>query len=162
MDDRLRRMARLGVGNVDVYNNRVGRAARGGDARPLPHIAVVVDELTDLMSAGRDKVEGAVQRLDRTARAAGIHLVMATQRPSAVTAAIKKAFPTRIAFRLASRGDSTALLEIAGAEQLRGEGDMLYWSGSDRTMHVHAPFVSHDEIGAMIACLRDQAEPRYV
>ncbi len=162
MDDRLRRMARLGVGNIDVFNNRVGRAGSGGDARPLPHIAVVVEELSDLTSIARDRVESAVQRLDKKARAAGIHLVMATQRPSSVTASIKRAFPTRVAFRLASKAASIGVLDVSGAEELSGDGEMLYWSSSDRTMRVRAPFVSHEEIGAIIACLRDQADPRYV
>ena len=162
MDDRLRRMARLGVGNIDVFNNRIGRADSGGDARPLPHIVVVVEELHDLTSMARERVESAVQRLDKKARAAGIHLVMATQRPTAVTAAIKKAFPARIAFRLASKAASTSVLEAPGAEELRGDGEMLYWSSSDRMMRVHAASVSREEMDAVLACLRDQPDPRYV
>ena len=173
MEERFQRMASLGVSNIDVFNNRVGRQrsatpsraqAPGADLGPLPHIVVVVDELADLMSLAPHKVESAVRRLDKKARAAGIHLVMATQRPSAdvITAAIKNAFPTRVAFRLASKADSCTVLDAPGAEQLRGEGDLLYWSGSDRILRVHGPVVSHEEVSAIIASLRDQGESRYV
>lgn len=164
MDERFQRMARLGVGNIDVFNNRVGRARQDAELAPLPYIVVVVDELAELMIAGRHRVEHVLHRLDKKARAAGIHLVMATQRPSAdvLTAAIKRAFPTRIAFKLASPTESRAVLDMPGAEQLRGGGDMLCWSGSDRTTRVQGPFVAAEEVNAIIACLRDQPDPRYV
>ncbi len=163
MDDRHARMARLGVGNIDVFNNRVGRARGGDGLAPMTHIVVVVDELADLMSIARHDVESAVRRLDKKARAAGIHLVMATQRPSAdvVSPAIKKAFPTRVACKL-SRSDSLAVLEAPGADELSGAGDMLCWSGSDRMLRVRRPLVSDEDVSAIIACLRDQADPRYL
>jgi S-DNA-T family DNA segregation ATPase FtsK/SpoIIIE len=161
MDERFRRMAQLGLSNIDVFNNRVGRAA-GLD--PLPHIVVVADELSDLMSVGRHKVEALLRRLEKKARAAGIHLVLATQRPAAdvLTAAIKRTFPTRLCFRVGSRIDSCAVLDTPGAELLRGEGEMLYWSGNDRSVRLQGPVVSDAELSAMVACLRDRAEPRYV
>jgi S-DNA-T family DNA segregation ATPase FtsK/SpoIIIE len=164
MDERLGRMARLGVGNIDVYNNRVGHGRRGGDAGPLSHIVVVIEELAELVQLDRFKVESIVQRLHRKARAAGIHLVVATQRPSpdVVTAALKKAFPTRAACKLASTADSCTVLDAPGAEQVRGEGDMLWWSGSDRIVRVRRPIVAEEEVAAIVACLRGQSEPRYV
>jgi S-DNA-T family DNA segregation ATPase FtsK/SpoIIIE len=164
MDERFQRMARIGVGNIDVFNNRVGRVRGEEGLAPMAHVVVVVDELADLMSVARRDIEGAVRRLDKRARAAGIHLVLATQRPSAevLTPAIKRAFPTRIACRLASRSQSLVLLDEPGAEELAREGDMLCWSGSDRMLRVERPFAADEDVRAIIACLRDQAELHYV
>jgi S-DNA-T family DNA segregation ATPase FtsK/SpoIIIE len=164
MDERFARMERLGVSNIDVFNNRVGRARGDDDIVPIAHVVVVVDDLADLMSVARHDIESVIRRLDKKARAAGIHLVMATQRPSAevLTVAIKKAFPTRVACRLASRSESFALLDASGAEELGSEGDMLCWSGSDRMLRVQRPFVADADVGAIIACLRGQAAPSYV
>jgi S-DNA-T family DNA segregation ATPase FtsK/SpoIIIE len=164
MDERFARMARLGVSNIDVFNNRVGRARGDDGLAPMAHVVVVVDELADLMSGGRHDIERVVRRLDKKARAAGIHLVMAMQRPSAeaLTPAIKKAFPTRVACRLASRSESLALFDAPGADELGGEGDMLCWSGSDCMLRVQRPFAADRDVSAIIACLRGQADPRYV
>jgi DNA segregation ATPase FtsK/SpoIIIE, S-DNA-T family len=169
MEDRYRRMSQLAVRNIDAFNTRV-RAAHSrrtpGDAdlAPLPHIVVVVDEFADLMLVAGKEIEGAVQRLAQMARAAGIHLIMATQRPSVdiITGTIKANFPTRISYKVASKFDSRTILNEQGAEQLLGEGDMLFSNGAGRTLRVHGPYVSDDEVERIATYLRDQGAPRYV
>jgi DNA segregation ATPase FtsK/SpoIIIE, S-DNA-T family len=171
MEQRYRRMSWLAVRNIDVFNNRVrqvakpqARAAQDSDLGPMPHIVVVVDEFADLMIVAGKEIEAAVQRLAQMARAAGIHLIMATQRPSVdiVTGTIKANFPTRISYKVASKFDSRTILNDQGAEQLLGQGDMLYANGMGRTLRVHGPFVSDDEVEGIAAYLRDQGEPRYI
>jgi S-DNA-T family DNA segregation ATPase FtsK/SpoIIIE len=134
------------------------------DLDPMAYIVVVVDEFADLMiTAGKD-IETAVQRLAQKARAAGIHLIMATQRPSVdiITGTIKANFPTRISFKVASKIDSRTILNEQGAEQLLGQGDMLLTSGAGQMVRVHGPFVSDEEVEALAAYLRTQGAPRYV
>ena len=174
MEERYRRMATLAVRNIDVFNNRVRHAhkratpaapgAQEADLAPMPYIVVVVDEFADLMLVAGKEIETAVQRLAQMARAAGIHLIMGTQRPSGdiITGTIKANFPTRISYKVASKFDSRTILNEQGAEQLLGEGDMLFSSGAGRTLRVHGPFVSDDEVGRIAAYLREQGEPRYV
>jgi DNA segregation ATPase FtsK/SpoIIIE, S-DNA-T family len=174
MEERYRRMARLGVSNIDVYNNRAGKthkraglrqaSAPDADLGPLPYIVVVLAELGELMRVARQEIEIALLRLERQARGAGIHLIMATRRPTpdVVTAAIKKSLAARIGFRLASKTDSRAVFDDQGAEQLRGEGDMLYCNGSERLVRLQAPYVSDEEVRAVVAYLRHHTEPRYV
>jgi S-DNA-T family DNA segregation ATPase FtsK/SpoIIIE len=189
MEERYKRMAQLGVRSVDVYNNRVRSSLKRGeplartvqtgfDSRtgkpvfereelalePLPYIVVVIDEFADLMIVAGKEIEAAVQRLAQMARAAGIHLVMATQRPSVdiITGTIKANFPTRISFKVASKIDSRTILNEQGAEQLLGQGDMLYASGSGPLTRVHGAFVADDEVEAVVASLREQGQPRYV
>jgi DNA segregation ATPase FtsK/SpoIIIE, S-DNA-T family len=166
MNKRFERMACLGVGNIDIFNNRV-RRERGPDAADLgqlPHIVVVVDEIAPLMRIGRHRLESVLARLDKKARAAGIHLVMATVHPTkdVVTAAIKKVFPTRIVFRLACAADSSTVIDAPGAEQLSGEGHMLYWSGPERVLRGQGPSVSNEELSVILTGLRDRAASRYV
>ena len=171
MEQRYRRMSWLAVRNIDVFNNRVRQvakphagAAQDSDLGPMPHIVVVVDEFADLMIVAGKEIEAAVQRLAQMARAAGIHLIMATQRPSVdiVTGTIKANFPTRISYKVASKFDSRTILNDQGAEQLLGQGDMLFANGMGRTLRVHGPFVSDDEVEGIAAYLRDQGEPRYI
>jgi S-DNA-T family DNA segregation ATPase FtsK/SpoIIIE len=175
MEDRYQRMSKLGVRNIEAYNARVRDAAPrgglttrfgGGDAEfsPLPYIVIVVDEFADLMIVAGKEIESAVQRLAQMARAAGIHLIMATQRPSVdiITGTIKANFPMRISFKVASRFDSRTIINEHGAEQLLGEGDMLFAGGSGRVLRVHGPFVSDDEVEGIVGFLRTQGEPRYV
>jgi S-DNA-T family DNA segregation ATPase FtsK/SpoIIIE len=170
MESRYERMSKLGVRNIDAFNARARHAARRGraggadDLAPLPYIVVVVDEFADLMLVAGKEIEGAVQRLAQMARAAGIHLIMATQRPSVdvITGTIKANFPTRISFKVASKFDSRTILNDQGAEQLLGQGDMLFSGGADRLMRVHGPFVSDEEVEGIAAYLRDQGEPRYI
>ena len=189
MEERYKRMAQLGVRSVDVFNNRVRNAQKRGELlgrtvqtgfdrqtgkpvyereslalEPLPYIVVVIDELADLMIVAGKEIEAAVQRLAQMARAAGIHLVMATQRPSVdiLTGTIKANFPTRISFRVASKIDSRTILNEQGAEQLLGHGDMLYASGSGHLTRVHGAFVADEEVEAIVKVLREQGEPRYV
>ena len=130
----------------------------------MPYIVVVVDEFADLMLVAGKEIESAVQRLAQMARAAGIHLIMATQRPSVdvITGTIKANFPTRISFKVASKFDSRTILNDQGAEQLLGQGDMLFSGGSDRLMRVHGPFVSDEEVEGMAAYLREQSKPSYI
>jgi S-DNA-T family DNA segregation ATPase FtsK/SpoIIIE len=189
MEERYKRMARLSVRNIEAFNGRVKTAAERGeqlartvqtgfdpatgqpiyereemDLAPMAHIVVVVDEFADLMiTAGKD-IETAVQRLAQKARASGIHLIMATQRPSVdiITGTIKANFPTRISFKVASKIDSRTILNEQGAEQLLGQGDMLYTSGAGQMLRVHGPFVSDEEVEAIAAYLRTQGAPRYV
>ncbi|MEZ5819081.1 MAG: DNA translocase FtsK 4TM domain-containing protein [Hyphomicrobiaceae bacterium] len=189
MEERYKRMSELGVRNIDMFNVRVKNAKKRGELigrtvqtgfdeetgealyvredrvpEPMPYIVVIVDEFADLMSVAGKEVEGIVQRLAQMARAAGIHLVMATQRPSVdvVTGTIKANFPTRIAFKVASKIDSRTILGEQGAEQLLGAGDMLYSAGSGQTMRVHGPFVSDEEVEAVASALRAESEPDYV
>jgi S-DNA-T family DNA segregation ATPase FtsK/SpoIIIE len=189
MEERYKRMAELNVRNVDMYNVRVKNAKKRGerlgrtvqtgfdeqtgeailvreerDPETMPYIVVIVDEFADLMAVAGKEVEGAVQRLAQMARAAGIHLVMATQRPSVdvVTGTIKANFPTRIAFRVASKIDSRTIISEQGAEQLLGAGDMLYSAGSGQIVRVHGPFVSDDEVESLVAALKSAGEPTYV
>ena len=166
MEERYRRMAMLAVRNIDVFNSRVRTAAGATEAElaPLPYIVVVVDEFADLMLVAGKEIETAVQRLAQMARAAGIHLIMATQRPSVdiITGTIKANFPTRISYKVASKFDSRTILNEQGAEQLLGAGDMLFSSGAGRTVRVHGPFVSDEEVERIATHLREQGEPRYV
>jgi S-DNA-T family DNA segregation ATPase FtsK/SpoIIIE len=190
MEERYKRMSKLGVRNIEMFNNRVRAARDRGeklarrvqtgfdpdsgrpvfvseplDFTPMPFIVVVVDEFADLMVVAGKDVEGAVQRLAQMARAAGIHLIMATQRPSVdvITGTIKANFPTRISFKVASKIDSRTILTEQGAEQLLGAGDMLFASGAGGSiMRVHGPFVSDEEVEQVAAHLRLQGEPEYV
>ncbi len=189
MERRYRAMSQLGVRNVGGYNDRVAEARARGEVvtrrvqtgfdpdtgRPtfedqplvlevLPHIVVVVDEMADLMMVAGKEIEAAVQRLAQMARAAGIHVIMATQRPSVdvITGTIKANFPTRISFQVISKFDSRTILGEQGAEQLLGQGDMLFMVGGGRIMRVHGPFVSDREVEDVVAFLREQGEPAYV
>ena len=188
MENRYRAMSKLGVRNVAGYNARLLDARRKGetltrkvqtgfdaegkpvfeeqalDLTPLPFIVVIVDEMADLMLVAGKDVEWAVQRLAQMARAAGIHIVMATQRPSVdvITGTIKANFPTRISFQVTSKIDSRTILGEQGAEQLLGQGDMLYMAGGGRITRVHGPFVSDREVEAVVAHLKAQGDPAYV
>ncbi len=188
MEERYRAMSQLGVRNIAGYNTRVAEAKRKGetlvrrvqtgfgedgrpvfeeqelDLEPLPFIVVVVDEMADLMLVAGKDIEAAVQRLAQMARAAGIHLIMATQRPSVdvITGTIKANFPTRMSFQVTSKIDSRTILGEQGAEQLLGQGDMLYMAAGGRVTRVHGPFVSDEEVEAAVKYLKDQGEPRYV
>jgi DNA segregation ATPase FtsK/SpoIIIE, S-DNA-T family len=172
METRYRRMSALAVRNIAAYNARVHQtqrhvgssAAGSSELAPLPFIVVVVDEFADLMLVAGREIDAAVRRLAQMARAAGIHLIMATQRPSVdvVTGTIKANFPTRISYKVASKFDSRTILNEQGAEQLLGEGDMLFSNGAGRTMRVHGPFVADEEVERIAAYLRDQSAPDYV
>ncbi len=189
MERRYRLMSQLGVRNIAGYNARVTEARSRGETPtrrvqtgfdpetgrpvwedqplsldPLPFIVVVVDEMADLMIVAGKEIEAAVQRLAQMARAAGIHILMATQRPSVdvITGVIKANFPTRISFRVVGKVDSRTILGEQGAEQLLGQGDMLYMAGGGRIMRVHGPFVSDGEVEAVVAHLRELGEPEYL
>jgi S-DNA-T family DNA segregation ATPase FtsK/SpoIIIE len=188
MEDRYRMMSKIGVRNVASYNERAKEAAAKGehfertvqtgfddsgrpvyeseriDPKPMPYLVVVIDEVADLMMVAGKEVESAVQRLAQMARAAGIHLVMATQRPSVdvITGTIKANFPTRISFQVTSKIDSRTILGEQGAEQLLGQGDMLYMAGGGRITRLHGPFVSDQEVEAVAKFLRDQGQPQYL
>jgi DNA segregation ATPase FtsK/SpoIIIE, S-DNA-T family len=189
MERRYRAMSQLGVRNVGNFNERVADARAKGEVitrrvqtgfdpdtgrptfeeqplalEPLPFIVVVVDEMADLMMVAGKEIEAAVQRLAQMARAAGIHVIMATQRPSVdvITGTIKANFPTRISFQVISKFDSRTILGEQGAEQLLGMGDMLFMQGGGRITRVHGPFVSDDEVEKVVAFLREQGEPAYV
>ncbi|HEY1448597.1 MAG TPA: DNA translocase FtsK 4TM domain-containing protein [Caulobacteraceae bacterium] len=188
MEDRYRRMSKIGVRNVASYNERAREAmARkehfvrtiqtGFDdhgrpifeeekirPEPMPYLVVVIDEVADLMMVAGKDIEGAVQRLAQMARAAGIHLIMATQRPSVdvITGTIKANFPTRISFQVPSKIDSRTIMGEQGAEQLLGMGDMLYMAGGGRIIRLHGPFVSDGEVDAVAKFLRSQGRPDYV
>jgi S-DNA-T family DNA segregation ATPase FtsK/SpoIIIE len=166
MEDRYRRMASIAVRNITAFNERLRAGERGEDAglEPMPYIVVVVDEFADLMVVAGREIEAAVQRLAQMARAAGIHLIMATQRPSVdiITGTIKANFPTRISFKVASKIDSRTILGEQGAEQLLGQGDMLFASGQGRMLRVHGPFVADEEVESSSAYLRALGRPRYV
>ncbi len=188
MENRYRAMSKLGVRNVTGYNARLAEAKKKGEVllrkvqtgfdeagkpvfedqplnlEPLPFIVVVIDEMADLMLVAGKDVEWAVQRLAQMARAAGIHMIMATQRPSVdvITGTIKANFPTRISFQVTSKIDSRTILGEQGAEQLLGQGDMLYMAGGGRITRVHGPFVSDREVEQVVNFLKDQGEPVYV
>ncbi|MFG1419426.1 DNA translocase FtsK [Xanthobacter sp. V0B-10] len=189
MEDRYRKMARLAVRNIDGYNARMAEARDKGevitrqvqvgfdkesgealyeeqqmDLSPLPYIVIIVDEMADLMMVAGKEIEGAIQRLAQMARAAGIHLVMATQRPSVdvITGTIKANFPTRISFQVTSKIDSRTILGEMGAETLLGQGDMLFMAGGGRITRVHGPFVSDQEVEHVVAFLKAQGGPEYL
>ncbi len=188
MEERYKRMSTLSVRNIDVFNNRVRNAQKRGellsrtvqtgfdksgqaifekqkmDLEPMARIVIVVDEFADLMCVAGKEVEAAVQRLAQMARAAGIHLIMATQRPSVdvITGTIKANFPTRISFKVTSKIDSRTILNEQGAEQLLGQGDMLYSSGAGQIVRVHGAFVADDEVEAIADSLRQQGGPQYI
>jgi S-DNA-T family DNA segregation ATPase FtsK/SpoIIIE len=182
-------MSQLGVRNVAGYNERVAEARRKGevitrtvqtgvdpatmratfeeqplDLEALPFIVVIIDEMADLMLVAGKDIEGAIQRLAQMARAAGIHVIMATQRPSVdvITGTIKANFPTRISFQVTSKIDSRTILGEQGGEQLLGQGDMLYMAGGGRISRVHGPFVSDTEVEKVVKFLRSQGEPAYL
>ena len=188
MEERYRAMSKLGVRSLDAFNRSVGEAIKKGktlkrqvqtgfdaetgeplyemqefDLKPYPQIVIVIDEMADLMLVAGKDVEAMVQRLAQMARAAGIHLIMATQRPSVdvITGTIKANFPTRIAFQVTSKIDSRTILGEQGAEQLLGRGDMLFMSGSGRVKRVHGPFVTDEEVEAVVAQLKRQGRPDY-
>ncbi|CAM1633660.1 FtsK domain [Bartonella apihabitans] len=189
MEDRYRKMAKLGVRNIDGFNQRVSAAAEKGetitcrvqsgfdketgemlyheeamDLTRLPYIVIIVDEMADLMMVAGKEIEGAIQRLAQMARAAGIHLIMATQRPSVdvITGTIKANFPTRISFQVTSKIDSRTILGEQGAETLLGQGDMLHMVGGGRIVRVHGPFVSDEEVEHVVAHLKTQGTPDYL
>ncbi|WP_034987641.1 DNA translocase FtsK [Bartonella florencae] len=189
MEERYRKMAKLGVRNIDGFNARVALAAQKGetimctvqsgfdkesgemlyheeamDLTQLPYIVVIVDEMADLMMVAGKEIENAIQRLAQMARAAGIHLIMATQRPSVdvITGTIKANFPTRISFQVTSKIDSRTILGEQGAETLLGQGDMLHMVGGGRIVRVHGPFVSDEEVESIVAHLKMQGKPDYL
>lgn len=189
MEDRYRKMSRLGVRNVDGYNSRAAIARAKGetvfttvqtgfdrgsgepvfeeqelDLAPMPYIVIIVDEMADLMMVAGKEIEGAIQRLAQMARAAGIHLIMATQRPSVdvITGTIKANFPTRISFQVTSKIDSRTILGEQGAEHLLGQGDMLHMVGGGRIARVHGPFVSDEEVEKVVNHLKAQGRPEYL
>ena len=189
MEDRYKKMAKVGVRNIDGFNARVVEAAEKGEVitrtiqsgfnretgepifeteqmelSPLPYIVIIVDEMADLMMVAGKDIEGAIQRLAQMARAAGIHLIMATQRPSVdvITGTIKANFPTRISFQVTSKIDSRTILGEQGAEQLLGQGDMLHMAGGGRISRVHGPFVSDGEVEKVVAHLKAQGHPAYL
>ncbi|QLF72015.1 DNA translocase FtsK (plasmid) [Peteryoungia desertarenae] len=189
MEDRYRKMSRLGVRNIDGYNARAAAARAKGetimasvqtgfdrssgeaifeeeemDLAAMPYIVVIVDEMADLMMVAGKEIEGAIQRLAQMARAAGIHLIMATQRPSVdvITGTIKANFPTRISFQVTSKIDSRTILGEPGAEHLLGQGDMLHMVGGGRIARVHGPFVADDEVEKVVAHLKMQGRPDYL
>ncbi|MGY3694317.1 S-DNA-T family DNA segregation ATPase FtsK/SpoIIIE [Bradyrhizobium sp. USDA 3240] len=189
MEERYKRMAKLGVRNIDGYNARLVEAKGKGeeltrtvhtgfdkesgkaiyeeeklDLEPLPYIVIIVDEMADLMMVAGKDIEGAVQRLAQMARAAGLHVILATQRPSVdvITGTIKANFPTRIAFQVTSKIDSRTILGEMGAEQLLGQGDMLYMAGGGRISRVHGPFASDEEVEKVVRHLKTQGQPEYL
>jgi DNA segregation ATPase FtsK/SpoIIIE, S-DNA-T family len=189
MEERYKNMSKLGVRNIDGFNARVAEAAARGETlmrtvqtgydretgeaiyereamqlSVLPFIVVIVDEMADLMMVAGKDIEGAIQRLAQMARAAGIHLIMATQRPSVdvITGTIKANFPTRISFQVTSKIDSRTILGEQGAEQLLGSGDMLYMAGGGRISRVHGPFVIDSEVEKIVAHLKTQGQPEYL
>ncbi len=189
MEDRYKKMSKIGVRNIDGFNVRVAEAKAKGETikrtvqtgfdketgeavfehealelTVLPYIVVIVDEMADLMMVAGKDIEGAIQRLAQMARAAGIHLIMATQRPSVdvITGTIKANFPTRVSFQVTSKIDSRTILGEQGAEQLLGQGDMLYMAGGGRISRVHGPFVSDTEVEKIVAHLKTQGQPQYL
>ncbi len=156
MESRYRLMTKVGVRNIDGYNEK--------HKIKMPYIVVIVDEMSDLMLVAGKEIENYIQKLSQMARAAGIHIIMATQRPSVdvITGTIKANFPTRISFQVTSKIDSRTILGEQGAEQLLGKGDMLYMSSANRITRIHAPYVSEVEIDKVNNFLRNQAEPDYV
>jgi S-DNA-T family DNA segregation ATPase FtsK/SpoIIIE len=188
MEDRYRRMSKLGVRNIGGYNERVRDALEKGERlertvhagfdptsgepiyetrelplEPMPFIVVVIDEMADLMIVAGKEIESAVQRLAQMARAAGIHLIMATQRPSVdvITGTIKANFPTRISYQVTSKIDSRTILGESGAEQLLGMGDLLFMAGGGRIRRLHGPFVSDAEVERVVDILKAQGTPQY-
>ena len=157
MESRYKLMTREGVRNIDSYNSKHKKL-------PMPYIIVIVDEMADLMHVAGKEIEGYIQKLSQMARASGIHIIMATQRPSVdvITGTIKANFPTRISFQVTSKIDSRTILGEQGAEQLLGKGDMLYMSSANKIVRIHAPFVSDEEIEKVNNFLRLQAEPDYI
>jgi len=189
MEERYKKMSKLGVRNIDGYNARLAEARAKGEKlkrtvqtgydresgeaiyeteelelEPLPYVVVVVDEMADLMMVAGKDIEGAIQRLAQMARAAGIHVILATQRPSVdvITGTIKANFPTRISFQVTSKIDSRTILGEQGAEQLLGQGDMLYMAGGGRISRVHGPFVSDEEVEKVVRHLKAQGAPQYL
>ena len=189
MEQRYKSMSKLGVRNIDGYNARVAEAKAKGEELtrtvhtgfdketgkaiyeeekleldPLPYIVIIVDEMADLMMVAGKDIEGAVQRLAQMARAAGLHVILATQRPSVdvITGTIKANFPTRISFQVTSKIDSRTILGEMGAEQLLGQGDMLYMAGGGRISRVHGPFVSDEEVEKIVRHLKAQGQPEYL
>jgi S-DNA-T family DNA segregation ATPase FtsK/SpoIIIE len=189
MEERYKRMSKLGVRNIDGYNARLVEARSKGeeltrtvhtgfdketgkaiyeeeklDLDPLPYIVIIVDEMADLMMVAGKDIEGTVQRLAQMARAAGLHVILATQRPSVdvITGTIKANFPTRVAFQVTSKIDSRTILGEMGAEQLLGQGDMLYMAGGGRISRVHGPFASDEEVEKVVRHLKTQASPEYL
>lgn len=189
MEERYRKMSKMGVRNIDGYNGRVADALDKGEGfqrtvqtgfddatgepifeteefipEKMPYIVVIVDEMADLMMVSGKEIEACIQRLAQMARASGIHLIMATQRPSVdvITGTIKANFPTRISFQVTSKIDSRTILGEMGAEQLLGMGDMLYMEGGGKLTRVHGPFVSDEEVEAIVKFLKAQGEPEYV
>jgi S-DNA-T family DNA segregation ATPase FtsK/SpoIIIE len=188
MENRYRLMSKIGVRNVAGYNEKAREIAAKGEhfertvqtgfddagrpiyesekitPEPMPYLVVVIDEVADLMMVAGKDIEGAVQRLAQMARAAGIHLIMATQRPSVdvITGTIKANFPTRISFQVTSKIDARTILGEQGAEQLLGQGDMLYMAGGGRVTRLHGPYVADGEVEAVAAFLRQQGEPQYL
>jgi S-DNA-T family DNA segregation ATPase FtsK/SpoIIIE len=189
MEERYKKMSKIGVRNIDGFNSRVEQALAKGEAisrtvqtgfdratgeamyeteefdlKPLPYIVVIIDEMADLMMVAGKDIEGAVQRLAQMARAAGIHVIMATQRPSVdvITGTIKANFPTRISFQVTSKIDSRTILGEQGAEQLLGMGDMLHMAGGGRIQRVHGPFVADMEVEDIVAYLKTQGQPQYL
>ena len=156
MENRYKLMTKEGVRNIDGYNTK--------HKLSMPYIIVVVDEMSDLMLVAGKEIENYIQKLSQMARAAGIHIIMATQRPSVdvITGTIKANFPTRISFQVTSKIDSRTILGEQGAEQLLGKGDMLYMTSANKIIRIHAPFVSDTEIEKINNFLRSQAEPNYV
>ena len=189
MEQRYKNMSKLGMRNIDGYNARVAEAKAKGEEltrtvhtgfdketgkaiyeeeklelEPLPFIVIIVDEMADLMMVAGKDIEGAVQRLAQMARAAGLHVILATQRPSVdvITGTIKANFPTRISFQVTSKIDSRTILGEMGAEQLLGQGDMLYMAGGGRISRVHGPFVSDEEVEKIVRHLKSQGQPEYL
>ena len=156
MENRYKLMTKVGVRNIDGYNSK--------HKTFMPYIVVIVDEMSDLMLVSGKEIENYIQKLSQMARAAGIHIIMATQRPSVdvITGTIKANFPTRISFQVSSKIDSRTILGEQGAEQLLGKGDMLYMSSANKITRIHAPFVTEEEIEKVNNFLRSQAEPDYV
>ena len=174
MERRLRLLAEQGVRNIDQYNKKVRKlqqeprslfeedTRRAEELRPLPYILILIDELADLMMLEGRNVEESVTRLAQMARAVGMHLVLATQRPSVdvITGLIKANFPARISFRVATRVDSRTILDVMGAEHLLGKGDMLFLPpGSSRLIRVHGAFVTETEINRVVDFWKEQATP---
>jgi S-DNA-T family DNA segregation ATPase FtsK/SpoIIIE len=189
MEDRYRKMSKMGVRNIDGFNGRVKDALSKGEMfsrtvqtgfdqesgdpvfetdqfkpEAMPYIVVVVDEMADLMMVAGKEIEACIQRLAQMARASGIHLIMATQRPSVdvITGTIKANFPTRISFQVTSKIDSRTILGEMGAEQLLGMGDMLYMAGGSKITRVHGPFVSDEEVEEVVNHLKGFGPPEYM
>jgi S-DNA-T family DNA segregation ATPase FtsK/SpoIIIE len=189
MEERYRKMSKLGVRGVEAFNDRVRKAKDKGEhlkrtvqtgfdretgkaiyedemleLEPMPYIVLVVDEVADLMMVSGKEIEGAVQRLAQMARAAGIHLIAATQRPSVdvITGTIKANFPTRISFQVTSKIDSRTILGEQGAEQLLGQGDMLHMMAGGRIRRIHGPFVTDHEVEDVVRFLKTQGQPEYL